>query len=292
MIGVLMGVMDAAIVYVAIPSISGNLGATADEAVWIATGYTLGMMTVMPLNGWLTNRLGQKWYYIAAFGLFTVMSFLCGTANGIWELIVFRALQGVGGGALQPIALSILLRAAPADRRGDMIAAFSFTSIAPFALGPVLGGYFLDNYDWRLLFYFKLPICVLGIVLALVVLGEDDQPPAASAGSGAASYCGGAASSTSCLARTARGLVRFAADRRADRHRSRIDDYFICRKCARTGSSTSASRTPSFAIGCFITVIMDSPVGINLVTPLFFQGPLHLPAYDTAPLLKPIIRPR
>src|SRR5206468_952408 len=114
----------------------GNLGATADEAVWIATGYTLGMMTIMPLNGWLTNRLGQKWYYISAFGLFTVMSFLCGTANGIWELIVFRALQGVGGGALQPIALSILLRAAPADRRGDMVAAFSFTSIAPFALGP------------------------------------------------------------------------------------------------------------------------------------------------------------
>src|ERR1700684_372884 len=170
MIGVLMGVLDAAIVNVAVPTISGNLGATPDVAAWVATGYTLGMMIVMPLNGWLTARLGQKRYYLGAFGLFTVMSCLCGAAPSIETLIVFRVLQGLGGGALQPIALSILLGSAPAERRSDMVAAFSFASVAPFALGPVIGGYLLDNADWRMLFYFKLPICFAGIVMGWVVL--------------------------------------------------------------------------------------------------------------------------
>jgi DHA2 family multidrug resistance protein len=128
MIGVLMGVLDAAIVNVAIPTISGNLGATADLAAWVATGYTLGMMIVMPLNGWLTARLGQKRYYLAAFGLFTFMSLLCGAAPTIGTLIVFRVLQGFGGGALQPIALSILLGSAPPERRSDMVAAICSTT--------------------------------------------------------------------------------------------------------------------------------------------------------------------
>ncbi|HEY4441792.1 MAG TPA: MFS transporter, partial [Candidatus Elarobacter sp.] len=175
MIGVLMGVLDAAIVNVAIPYVSGNLGAAPDLAAWVATGYTLGMMIVMPLNGWLTARLGQKRYYLGAFGLFTVMSCLCGLAPTIETLIVFRVLQGFGGGALQPIALSILLGSAPPSRRADMVAAFSFASVAPFALGPVIGGYLLDNSDWRMLFFFKVPLCLIGIVLAAIVL-VDDRP--------------------------------------------------------------------------------------------------------------------
>ena len=287
MLGVLMAVLDAAIVNVAIPSISGNLGATSDEAAWVATGYTLGMMIVMPLNGWLTARLGQKWYYLGAFGLFTVMSALCGLANGIWMLIALRVLQGFGGGALQPIALSILLRSAPADRRGDMVAAFSFASVAPFALGPVIGGYLLDNADWRMLFYFKLPLCIVGVVLAYFVL-EDDRVQGAAAPiqwPGFAAMAVTLASLQYVLSRGQREdwfesgtiVVLTAVTGLAGAYfiRSQV-------RARRPFVNLRIFRTVSFAAGCAITVVSGFGLyGINLVTPLFFQGPLRLPAYDT-----------
>lgn len=287
MIGVLMGVLDAAIVNVAIPSISGTLGATTDEAAWVATGYTLGMMIVMPLNGWLTVRFGQKWYYLGAFGVFTVMSCLCGTAGGIWPLIVFRVLQGLGGGALQPIALSILLRSAPADRRSDMVAAFSFASVAPFALGPVIGGYLLDNSDWRMLFYFKVPLCILGMVLAYFVLDDDrvhgSAPPIQWPSFVAMSLM--LASLQFVLSRGQRedwfdsqAIVVLTAMTLA------AGAYFVWTQLTSTRPFVNLRifGTLSFGAGCVITVVSGFGLyGINLVTPLFFQGPLRLPAYDT-----------
>jgi DHA2 family multidrug resistance protein len=287
MIGVLMGVLDAAIVNVAIPTISGNLGATPDVAAWVATGYTLGMMIVMPLNGWLTARLGQKRYYLGAFGLFTVMSCLCGAAPSIETLIVFRVLQGLGGGALQPIALSILLGSAPANRRSDMVAAFSFASVAPFALGPVIGGYLLDNSDWRMLFYFKLPICVVGIILAYVVLSDDRVKGAA----GPLPWPGLLAMS----AMLACAQFVLSTGQRADWFDSQTivlftvlgivaGTYFIWSqlRAARPFVNLRIFGTVSFGVGCLITVVSGFGLyGINLVTPLFFQGPLALPPYDT-----------
>jgi len=287
MLGVLMGVLDAAIVNVAIPYVAGNLGAAPDLAAWVATGYTLGMMIVMPLNGWLTARLGQKRYYLGAFGLFTVMSCLCGFAPSIETLIVFRVLQGLGGGALQPIALSILLGAAPPSRRADMVAAFSFASVAPFALGPVIGGYLLDNADWRMLFFFKLPICVLGMVLAWIVLrddrGERTVPPLHWPSLAALAMMLGCAQfvlstgqradwfdSTTIVAATVLALAATA--------------YFVWTqlRAARPFVNLRIFGTLSFAVGCVITVVSGFGLyGINLVTPLFFQGPLRLPAYDT-----------
>jgi DHA2 family multidrug resistance protein len=287
MIGVLMGVLDAAIVNVAIPTISGNLGAAPDLAAWVATGYTLGMMIVMPLNGWLTARLGQKRYYLAAFGLFTVMSCLCGAAPSIETLIVFRVLQGFGGGALQPIALSILLGSAPAERRSDMVAAFSFASVAPFALGPVVGGYLLDNTDWRMLFYFKLPLCVLGMILAYVVL-KDDRVKGASAplhwpslaAMGTMLACAQFVLSTGQREDwfDSQTIVLFTVIGVA------AGAYFIWSqlRAQRPFVNLRIFRTVSFAAGCAITVVSGFGLyGINLVTPLFFQGPLRLPAYDT-----------
>lgn len=287
MIGVLMGVLDAAIVNVAIPTISGNLGAAPDLAAWVATGYTLGMMIVMPLNGWLTARLGQKRYYLAAFGLFTVMSCLCGAAPSIETLIVFRVLQGLGGGALQPIALSILLGSAPANRRSDMVAAFSFASVAPFALGPVVGGYLLDNTDWRMLFYFKVPLCVIGMVLAWVVLADDRVKGVA----GPLSWTGLVAMS----ATLACAQFVLSTGQRSDWFDSETivlfsalgvaaGAYFLWSqlRAARPFVNLRIFRTLSFAVGCIITVVSGFGLyGINLVTPLFFQGPLRLGAYDT-----------
>lgn len=287
MIGVLMGVLDAAIVNVAIPSISGTLGATTDEAAWVATGYTLGMMIVMPLNGWLTVRFGQKWYYLGAFGLFTLMSALCGTAGGIWPLIVFRVIQGFGGGALQPIALSILLGSAPADRRSDMVAAFSFASVAPFALGPVIGGYLLEVADWRMLFYFKLPLCVLGIVLAYFVLKDDRVH-----GSAAPIQWPSFVAMSLMLASVQFVLSRGQREDWFDSQTIVIltvvtlaaGAYFIWSQLGskRPFVNLRIFGTLSFGAGCVITVVSGFGLyGINLVTPLFFQGPLRLPAYDT-----------
>jgi DHA2 family multidrug resistance protein len=287
MIGVLMGVLDAAIVNVAIPTISGNLGATPDLAAWVATGYTLGMMIVMPLNGWLTARLGQKRYYLAAFGLFSIMSLLCGAAPTIETLIVFRVIQGFGGGALQPIALSILLGSAPAERRSDMVAAFSFASVAPFALGPVIGGYLLDNTDWRMLFYFKLPICAFGIVMAWFVLSDDRVKGAA----GPLHW-----PSLAALAAMLASLqFVLSTGQRSDWFESDTivfftivavvaGAYFIWTQlhAKRPLVNLNIFRTISFSAGCAITVVSGFGLyGINLVTPLFFQGPLKLPAFDT-----------
>lgn len=288
MLGVLLAVMDAAIVNVAIPTIAGNLGATPDVAAWVATGYTLGMMIVMPLNGWLTNRLGQKNYYIAALGLFTLMSLMCGFATSIWELIVFRVIQGLGGGALQPIALAILLKSAPPERRGDMVGAFSLASLAPFAAGPVIGGYLLENFEnWPILFTFKIPLCVIGIVMAFALLPRDeangDQQPMHVPG----------------LVLLATGLtsLQFVLSR------GQQEDWFESdRIVAGTVIAIAAwsafvwtqlrARAPlvnlrifqtvSFAVGCIVTVISGFGLyAINLVTPLFFQGPLGLSAYQT-----------
>lgn len=287
MIGVLMGVLDAAIVNVAIPTISGNLGATPDLAAWVATGYTLGMMIVMPLNGWLTARLGQKRYYLAAFGVFTLMSCLCGAAPSIGTLIVFRVLQGFGGGALQPIALSILLGSAPANRRSDMVAAFSFASVAPFALGPVVGGYLLDNGDWRMLFYFKVPLCVIGMILAFVVLKDDRVK-----GAGAPLHWPSLVAMSAMLACAqfvlstgqredwfdSETIVLFTAVGIAS------GAYFMWSqlRAERPFVNLRIFRTLSFGVGCMITVVSGFGLyGINLVTPLFFQGPLRLPAFDT-----------
>jgi DHA2 family multidrug resistance protein len=287
MLGTFMGVMDAAIVNVAIPAISGNLGATTDEAAWVATGYTLGMMIVMPLNGWLTQRLGQKWYYLAAFGLFTVMNVLCGLAVGIWQLVVFRVLQGLGGGALQPIALAILLKTAPPARRGDMIGLFSLASLVPFALGPVIGGYILDNYDWRLLFFFKLPICAIGVALAYFAIPDDEAP-----GHGRPVSWSGLALMSIALASLQLVLSRGQQEDWFDSQQIVVLTIVAALafvwfawaqlRAAHPLVNLRIFRTTSFAIGCFVSVISGFGLyAINLVTPLFFQGPLRLSAYDT-----------
>ncbi len=287
MLGVLMGGLDMAIVNVAIPTISGNLGASSDEAAWVATGYTLGMMLVMPLNGWLTARFGRKWYYLGALGLFTIASLLCGFASNIYALIVWRIVQGLGGGALQPIAQAILFEAAPPAKRGEMMAIFGLGAVVGPTIGPVIGGWIIDNASWQMLFYFKIPLCVVGLVLAYVVL----QPTPKAERSehdinwlSFTSFAVGLASLQYVLSRGQREdwfdsstivllsvaalvtLVYFTVQQLRSPH------PFV---------NLRLFRLPSFAAGSFVTVVSGFGMyGINLVTPLFFQGPLNLTAFD------------
>jgi DHA2 family multidrug resistance protein len=114
LVGTLMAVIDTSIVNVALDTMAGNLGASIEDAGWITTGYILSQVIVMPLNGWLTARFGRRNFYVVSLALFTGASFLCGTASNVWVLVVYRFIQGIGGGALQPTAQAILFRCSAA----------------------------------------------------------------------------------------------------------------------------------------------------------------------------------
>ncbi len=155
MFGVIMAIIDMTIVNVALPTIAGNLGASLNDAAWVATGYILAAVVVMPLNGWLTAYLGRKRFYCGAIALFTVASLLCGLTHSIVTLTMCRMLQGLGGGVLQPTAQSILYETFGPKRAAGAMAIFGLGIMVAPALGPVLGGYIVDNASWPLIFLIK-----------------------------------------------------------------------------------------------------------------------------------------
>jgi MFS transporter, DHA2 family, multidrug resistance protein len=170
MLGTLMAVIDSSIVNVALNTMAGNLGASVDEIGWVTTGYILSQVIVMPLNGWLTARFGRRNFYAAALVVFTVASLLCGTANNVWLLVFYRLIQGIGGGALQPTAQSILMESYPLERRPAAIAIFGVGAMVGPAIGPVLGGWFIDNYSWPLIFYVNVPIGIVAVIMTMLYI--------------------------------------------------------------------------------------------------------------------------
>src|SRR5579872_2242171 len=148
MLGLIMAIIDATIVNVALDTIAGNLGASIDEVSWVATGYILASVITMPLNGWLTAYFGRKNFYAACLAIFTVASFLCGTATSIWQLVAYRVLQGIGGGALQPTAQAIIFETYPIEKRSAAMAIFGMGVMVGPAIGPTIGGILVDNYSW------------------------------------------------------------------------------------------------------------------------------------------------
>jgi MFS transporter, DHA2 family, multidrug resistance protein len=170
MLGMFMAIVDMTIVNVALPTIAGNLGCSLDDAAWVATGYILAAVIVMPLNGWLTAYLGRKTFYAGAIGIFTVASFLCGTAHSIVPLTMFRMLQGLGGGVLQPTAQAILFETFGPRRSAQSMAIFGVGVMSAPALGPVLGGYIVDNASWPLIFLINVPIGIVTLLMALAFI--------------------------------------------------------------------------------------------------------------------------
>ncbi|HEX3757192.1 MAG TPA: DHA2 family efflux MFS transporter permease subunit [Kofleriaceae bacterium] len=163
--GSLMATIDTSIVNVAIPQIRGQLGASLQEITWITTGYMIAMVLVMPLTGFLGSFFGQKRVYIASLVVFTAGSVLCGTARSLEMLVLWRVLQGFGGGALQPTQQAILRQTFPPAEQGMAMAVFSMVIMIGPAVGPVLGGWITDNYSWPWIFFVNLPVGVLGIYL-------------------------------------------------------------------------------------------------------------------------------
>jgi len=168
MLGMIMAIVDTTIVNVGLNTIGGNLGASVDEVSWIATGYILANVIVMPLNGWLTAYLGRRRFYATSLAIFTVASALCGTARSIWVLVFYRVLQGFGGGALQPTAQAILFESYPPEKRGAAMAIFGLGAMVGPAIGPTLGGWIIDNATWPLIFYINIPIGIVAFVMTLM----------------------------------------------------------------------------------------------------------------------------
>src|SRR6185295_1390769 len=163
----LLEIVDTTIVNVALNDMRGSLGATLTEVGWVITAYAIGNVIIVPMTSWLSQQFGRRNYFAASIILFTICSFLCGNATSITELIVFRFLQGVGGGALLVTSQTIITESYPPEKRGMAQAIYGMGVIIGPTLGPPLGGYITQNFGWPLIFYINIPV---GIIAALLTL--------------------------------------------------------------------------------------------------------------------------
>jgi DHA2 family multidrug resistance protein len=177
--GSLMATIDSSIVNVAMPNIRGQLGASIQEITWISTAYMIAMVLVMPLTGFLGGFFGQKRVYLSSMVLFVAGSALCGTARSLPTLVLYRILQGFGGGALQPTQQAILRQTFPPHEQGMAMAIFSMVIMIGPAVGPVLGGFIVDQYSWPWIFYINLPVGIIGILMTLRNVHEPEDVRAA-----------------------------------------------------------------------------------------------------------------
>ena len=168
--GVLMSAIDSSVVNVALPNIQGNLGATQQEITWISTSYMISVVILMPLTNWLATRFGRKKVYLTSLVIFTAASVMCGLSSTLPELIFWRAVQGFGAGTLQPLAQAMFREAFPPEEQGVAMGVFGLVVMAGPAIGPTLGGFITDNYNWPWIFFINLPIGIVGFFVAARVL--------------------------------------------------------------------------------------------------------------------------
>src|SRR6201987_1443143 len=165
-IATFMEVLDTSIANVALPHIAGSLSTSQEEATWVLTSYLVSSAIVLPISGWLSNRFGRKRFYMTCVALFTVCSFLCGLAPTLPFLIVARILQGIGGGGLQPSEQAILADTFTPEKRGMAFALYGMAVVVAPAIGPTLGGWITDNYNWHWIFFINLPFGLLSLFLS------------------------------------------------------------------------------------------------------------------------------
>ncbi len=160
-----MEVLDTSIANVALPHIAGNLSASQDEATWVLTSYLVSNAIILPLSGWMSMMIGRRNFYMSCVAVFTVSSFLCGIAPTLGALVLFRIIQGIGGGGLQPSEQAILADTFPPEKRGMAFAVYGIAVVTAPAIGPTLGGWITDNFDWRWIFFINIPVGFVSIFL-------------------------------------------------------------------------------------------------------------------------------
>src|SRR5258705_4367346 len=163
----LLEIVDTTIVNVSLNDMKGNLGATTTEIGWVITAYAIGNVIIVPMTSWLAAQFGRRNYFAASIVIFTIFSYLCGNATSIEELIIFRFLQGIGGGALLVTSQTIITESYPAEKRGMAQAIYGMGVIIVPTLGPPLGGYIVTHNTWPYIFYINIPLGVIAALLAL-----------------------------------------------------------------------------------------------------------------------------
>src|SRR5512137_1392774 len=169
-----MEVLDTTIAVVALRYIAGGLSATVDDGEWVLTSYLAANAIILPITGWLSAHLGRRNYFLLSIALFTLASGLCGMATSLPQLILFRVLQGLAGGGLQPSSQGILLDNFPREKQGAAMTMFGVAALLGPVVGPTLGGWLVDTYDWRWIFYINLPVGAVGFLACYLLLDDPD----------------------------------------------------------------------------------------------------------------------
>lgn len=164
----LLEIVDTTIVNVALNDMRGSLGASLTDIAWVITAYAIANVIIIPMTSWLSKQFGRRNYFATSIVIFTVASFLCGNADNIWELVTFRFIQGLGGGALLVTAQTIITESYPIAKRGMAQAIYGMGVIVGPTLGPPLGGYIVDNFSWPFIFYINIPIGIVATILTIL----------------------------------------------------------------------------------------------------------------------------
>jgi len=160
-----MEVLDTSIANVALPHIAGSLGASTNEGTWVLTSYLVANAIVLPMGGWASSVLGRRNFFVLCIVIFTVSSFLCGAAPSLPLLLIFRILQGAGGGGMQPMAQAIMADSFEPQKRGQAFALYGLVAVLAPSIGPTLGGWITDNFSWRWIFFINIPVGILAFIL-------------------------------------------------------------------------------------------------------------------------------
>jgi EmrB/QacA subfamily drug resistance transporter len=176
-LGAIMSILDTTIVNVAIDALAREFNASLSTIQWVSTGYMLALATVIPLTGWGADRFGTKRLFMLSVGLFLIGSALCGLSWSAESLIVFRVIQGLGGGMIMPVGMTILTQAAGPQRVGRVMSVIGVPMLLAPVVGPVLGGWLVDDVSWRWIFYVNVPVGIVALILAWRIL-ETDRPQA------------------------------------------------------------------------------------------------------------------
>lgn len=169
-----MEVLDTSIANVALPHIAGSLGASEDQSTWVLTSYLVSNAIVLPLGGWASSLMGRRNFFVFCISVFTIASFLCGAAPTLPMLLIFRVIQGAGGGGMQPMAQAIMADSFEPQKRGQAFALYGLVAVLAPSIGPTLGGWITDNYTWRWIFFINIPVGILAFILVTRLI---EDPP-------------------------------------------------------------------------------------------------------------------
>src|ERR1041384_4667136 len=169
-----MEVLDTTIANVALRYIAGGLSAAVIDSEWVLTSYLAANATILPISGWISAHLGRRNYFLLSIAVFTLASGLCGMATSLGQIILFRVIQGLAGGGLQPSSQGVLLDAFPPEKQGAAQTLFGIAALLAPVVGPTLGGYITDHYGWRWIFYLNLPVGLLALVMCNALVRDPE----------------------------------------------------------------------------------------------------------------------